>query len=42
MKIRDFRRKLDREYEKKVAALNEKVSQYIEDQKETSKADVSR
>ena len=42
MKIRDFRRKLDREYEKKVAALNEKVGQYVEDQKDTSKGDVSR
>lgn len=42
MKIRDFRRKLDREYEKKVAALNEKVGQYVEDQKDASKGDVSR
>ena len=41
-KLRDFRRKLDREFEKKVAGLADKVGQYAEDQKDGSKADVSR
>jgi|TARA_B110001450_G_C17414421_1_gene397181 hypothetical protein len=30
-KLRDFRRKLDREFEKKVAGLADKVGQYAED-----------